>query len=174
MRIRRCVWAILREVRTSHTITHSAECNPAVINERSHQALAWKPPVGAPCGRCAREENQVAVSKRMKWDEQGAGASRTAQRGRSILEKLAPSLHKRGVPSTSYIVVNTTSGDFVTGKTREEARERFKGMHPGAKGWMQRFGDVSVVSGEYPQDARSPDVNGFGRRHDANPQIARR
>jgi hypothetical protein len=78
----------------------------------------------------------------MQRDRPGARPSLTASIGKSILETLAPSLHKRGVPSARYIVVNTTTGDFVTGKTREEARERFKGMHPGAKGWMQQFGNV--------------------------------
>ena len=116
----------------------------------------------------------MAASRRMGQDGSGAGASRTAQRGKSILEKLAPSLHRRGVPSTSYIVVDTTTGDFVTGKTREEARERFKGLHPGAEGWMQRFGDVGVVAGDCPQDARSRDVNGSARPHDANPLSVRR
>ena len=101
------------------------------------------------------------------------GASRTAQKGKSILEKLAPSLQKRGVPSSSYIVVNTTSGDFVTGKTREEAGERFKRMHPGANGWMQRFGDVSVEFGDCPKDARLPNIRGSARPHDTKPQIVR-
>ena len=86
----------------------------------------------------------MATRKRIQQDS--IDANLTAPIGKSILEKLAPSLHRRGVPTTNYIVVNTATGDFVTGKTREEARERFRGMHPGAKGWMQRFGDVSVAS----------------------------
>jgi hypothetical protein len=93
-----------------------------------------------------KEENRVAAKKRVQRDRPGSRASLTASIGKSILETLAPSLHKRGVPSARYIVVNTTTGDFVTGKTREEARERFKGMHPGAKGWMQRFGNVGVAN----------------------------
>ncbi len=115
----------------------------------------------------------MAATKRMKREGLAPGASRPARKGKSILEKLAPGLQKRGVPSSSYIVVNTTSGDFVTGKTREEAGERFKRMHPGAKGWMQRFGDVSVEPGDCPKDARSPDVSESARPHDPKPRIVR-
>ena len=115
----------------------------------------------------------MATTKRMKREGLAPGASLTAQKGKNILEKLAPSLQERGVPSSSYIVVNTTSGDFVTGKTREEASERFKSLHPGAEGWMQRFSDVSIVSGDFPKDARSPDVSESARPHDSKPRIFR-
>ena len=115
----------------------------------------------------------MATTKRMKREGLAPGASRTAQKGRSILEKLAPSLQKRGVPRSSYIVVNTTSGEFVTGKTRGEAGERFKRMHPGAKGWMQRFGDVSVESGDCPKDGRSSNLRGSARPHGTKSRIVR-
>jgi hypothetical protein len=55
---------------------------------------------------------------------------------------LAPSLQDRGVPAASYIIVNPVNGEFVTGKTREQASRRFACMHPGVEGWMQRFADV--------------------------------
>ena len=76
------------------------------------------------------------------------------QMGKAILKMLAPSLQKRGVPSSCYIMVNILNDEYVTGKTRAQARKRFNSMHPGADGWMERFEDVtgepdepSVVSG---------------------------
>jgi hypothetical protein len=103
----------------------------------------------------------MAAKKRVQRDRLGSRTSLTASIGKSILETLAPSLHKRGVPGARYIVVNTTTGDFVTGRTREEARERFKVMHAGAKGWMQRLGNVvnrAPVMRGAQQDSPEPNV----------------
>ena len=71
-----------------------------------------------------------------------SGGASTAQKGKSMLKKLAPALQRRRVPADSYIVVDIVSGEFVTGKTQEEAGQRFKSMHPGANGWMQRVADL--------------------------------
>jgi hypothetical protein len=38
--------------------------------------------------------------------------------------------------------VNPDTGEFVTGKTPDEARRRFASLHPGVVGLMQRFADV--------------------------------
>ena len=49
----------------------------------------------------------------------------------------------------------------MTGRTREEARERFKVMHAGAKGWMQRLGNVvnrAPVMRGARQDSPEPNV----------------
>ena len=85
-----------------------------------------------------------------------SGDAFTARRGRSILKKLAPSLQSRGVPADSYIVVDIVSGEFVTGRTREQAGQRFKSMHPGANGWMQRVADVIVEPEDLAVDFRIP------------------
>jgi len=88
-----------------------------------------------------------------------SGRASTAQKGESLLKKLAPTLQRRGVPPGSYIVVDTVSGAFVTGKTPEEASQRFQSMHPGADGWMQRFGDVIVEPEDLVVDSKSPDLD---------------
>jgi hypothetical protein len=100
------------------------------------------------------------------------GCAFTAHKGKSMLRKLGPTLRRRGVPAESYIVVDIVSGEFVTGKTREQAGQRFKSMHPGATGWMQRFGDVVLESEDPPTDAQSPDVGAHPRSHVANRPIA--
>jgi hypothetical protein len=69
--------------------------------------------------------------------------------------------------------VDNVSGEFVTGKTPEEAGQRFKSMHPGAKGWMQRFGDVIVEPEDLPRNAQSPNVSVHTRSHDAKKPTAR-
>lgn len=64
------------------------------------------------------------------------------QKGEVLLKALAPSLKKRGVPTASYVMVNILSGEFVTGKTLNEAAQRFKNAHPDGIGWVRRFGDI--------------------------------
>ena len=70
----------------------------------------------------------------------------TAVQGNAILKQLGPALAKRGVPETSYVMVNLANSEFVTGKTKAETQARFSAMHPGAEGWMQLVGDVTGVS----------------------------
>ena len=70
----------------------------------------------------------------------------TAVQGNAILKQLGPALAKRGVPETSYVMVNLANSEFVTGKTKAETQARFAAMHPGAEGWMQLVGDVIGVS----------------------------
>jgi hypothetical protein len=85
-----------------------------------------------------------------------------AQTGETILRQLAPSLQQRGVPRTNYIIVNTANGEFVTGKSEAEARQRFTLMHPGVEGWMQQFGavidgpDAPVATIEAATDSAPP------------------
>lgn len=62
--------------------------------------------------------------------------------GKALLQELAATLLARGVPGSGYVMVDIIGGEFVTGKTPEEARHRFEALHPGAEGWMQRFSDV--------------------------------
>lgn len=84
------------------------------------------------------------MAKREKAKRPGRPSltSRAADRGKAVLRMLAPSLQKRGVPAASYIIVNPVNGAFVTGKTPEQASQRFACMHPGVEGWMRRFADV--------------------------------
>ena len=70
----------------------------------------------------------------------------SATRGNAILQALGPALAKRGVPETSYVMVNLANSEFVTGKTKAETQARFSALHPGAEGWMQLVGDVIGVS----------------------------
>jgi hypothetical protein len=103
-----------------------------------------------------------------------SGCAFTARKGKSLLKRLGPTLRRRGVPADSYIVVDILSGEFVTGRTREQAGQRFKSMHPGATGWMQRFGDVILEPEDLPTDAQSPNVGSRSRLHVGNRLIARR
>ena len=70
------------------------------------------------------------------------------QMGKAILKMLAPSLQKHGVPSSCYIMVNVLNHEYVTGKSPAQTRKRFDSMHPGADGWMERFGNVTGVPDE--------------------------
>ena len=83
-----------------------------------------------------------------KLPETSAGpeTGTAAEHGTAILKQLGPSLAKRGVPATSYVMVNLANGEFVTGKTKAETAQRFESMHPGAEGWMQLVGDVIGVT----------------------------
>lgn len=69
-----------------------------------------------------------------------------ALQGDAILKHLGPGLRKRGVPESSYVMVNLANGEFVTGKTKTETEQRFRSLHPGAEGWMQLVGDVIGVT----------------------------
>ena len=76
----------------------------------------------------------------------GPESQTASEHGTAILKQLGPGLAKRGVPETSYVMVNLANGEFVTGKTKAETAQRFESMHPGAEGWMQLVGDVIGVS----------------------------
>ena len=76
----------------------------------------------------------------------GPQSQTASEHGAAILKQLGPSLAKRGVPETSYVMVNLANGAFVTGKTKAETEQRFESLHPGAEGWMQLVGDVIGVS----------------------------
>ena len=62
-----------------------------------------------------------------------------ARRSKAILSTLSRDLQERGVLPTRYIVVDVDSGKFVTGQSEAEAAARFKDMHPGSSGWLQRL-----------------------------------
>lgn len=86
-------------------------------------------------------------------------AGSTSRKGKVQFEALAPVLKDRGVPSSSFIMINVSNGSFVTGKTPEEVGQRFELMHTGAEGWMQRVGEVvSDPEGSSP-DARSSEAD---------------
>lgn len=76
----------------------------------------------------------------------GPQSQTASEHGAAMLKQLGPSLAKRGVPETSYVMVNLANGAFVTGKTKAETEQRFESLHPGAEGWMQLVGDVIGVS----------------------------
>ncbi len=78
--------------------------------------------------------------------EPAASIDTAETEGNAILKRLAPALATRGVPETSYVMVNLANSEFVTGKTKAETQARFSAMHPGAEGWMQLVGDVTGVS----------------------------
>ena len=77
-------------------------------------------------------------------------AGRIAKKSEVLLKMLAPYLRERGVPNSSYVKVRIVNSEFGTGKTRQEVNRRFELMHPGANGWLRRFGDVV---GELDDDA---------------------
>lgn len=83
--------------------------------------------------------------------------------GKAILKRLASGLRQRGVPNSSYIIVNTANGEFVTGKTKDEARQRFALMHSGVEGWMQQLGDVIEDPDDLPTIARTPTASSSSR-----------
>lgn len=64
------------------------------------------------------------------------------QSGDRLLKALAPELLKRGVPSGSFLMVNIGNGEFVTGRTREEALRRFDMLHPYGIGCVAQFEDI--------------------------------
>lgn len=90
-----------------------------------------------------------------------------AQKGSIILKSLAPSLRERGVPSSSFIMVNINNGEFVTGKSPKEVGERFELMHPGEEGWMQRIGEVIGDPEGDPADASSSELGAPLQAHDS-------
>ena len=94
----------------------------------------------------------------------------TAVQGNAILKQLGPALAKRGVPETSYVMVNLANSEFVTGKTKAETQARFAAMHPGAEGWMQLVGDVIGVSlaDRARAQARDGEAAGFDASEDAD------
>lgn len=102
----------------------------------------------------ARTEKPGLQSERVR-------ASQTKS-GKELLQDMAASLQARGVPASSYIVIDVIAGEFVTGKTPEEARLRFELLHPGVKGWMQRFSDVIGGPEELPDTAESAAGGGRG------------
>jgi hypothetical protein len=110
-----------------------------------------------------------------RLDDNGGAvvASATAVAGRALLKQLGPSLRELGVPSTSYIIVNIASGRFVTGKTRQEANQRFAILHAGAKGFMQRVGDVTGDPQAPATNLRSPDDGASRAPHAASPDTGR-
>ena len=66
---------------------------------------------------------------------------RLARLGKSILKRLAPGLQLRGIPNDAFIMVNISNDAFVNGVSRDQTLLRFEALHPGAEGWMGRFGD---------------------------------
>jgi hypothetical protein len=64
------------------------------------------------------------------------------QSGERLLKALAPELLKRGVQTGSFVMVNIGNGEFVTGRTREEALRRFDMLHPYAIGCVAQFEDI--------------------------------
>lgn len=93
----------------------------------------------------------MARSDKARLESERVGESQTTT-GKAVLQQLAGSLKARGVPATSYVMVDIISCEFVTGKTPEEARNRFELLHPGANGWMQRFSDVIGGPAEVAED----------------------
>lgn len=77
--------------------------------------------------------------------KQSGSKRRLSKKGKAVLNALGPTLQMRGVPSERYIVVDIDSGAFVTGQSRSEATYRFKSMHPGAHGWLEKVSDVCRV-----------------------------
>jgi hypothetical protein len=104
-------------------------------------------------------EEQSTITKRKKIDRPKSPSGHTKDRGKAILRTLAPSLQDRGVAETSYIIVNPGTGEFVTGKTPDEARRRFASLHPGVEGLMQRFADVISDLSKYEKGIRKPSQN---------------
>jgi hypothetical protein len=64
------------------------------------------------------------------------------QSGERLLKALAPELLKRGVQNGSFVMVNISNGEFVTGRTREEAIRRFDMLHPYGVGCVAHFEDI--------------------------------
>jgi hypothetical protein len=62
--------------------------------------------------------------------------------GERLLKTLAPELLKRGVQTGSFVMVNIGNGEFVTGRTREEALRRFDMLHPYGTGCVAQFEDI--------------------------------
>jgi hypothetical protein len=62
--------------------------------------------------------------------------------GEHLLKTLAPELEKRGVQSSSFVMIDIGSGEFVTGRTREEALQRFDMLHPNGIGCVSRVSDL--------------------------------
>lgn len=87
--------------------------------------------------------------------------SDSARIGQGMLNGLVARLKALGVPPTSYIMIDTASGEYVTGKSPEEAGKRFQSMHPGAVGWMCMFGDLDGA-----RDAAPPVDEGDGDEPD--------
>jgi hypothetical protein len=81
-------------------------------------------------------------TKRADLTKDASDVDELGQRGRAILNTLCPNLQERGVQKNAYVMVNLANSLFVTGRSADEAMKRFDCMHPGAEGWMQRFGEV--------------------------------
>ena len=102
--------------------------------------------------------------------------NKAALHGDAILKHLGPGLRKRGVPESSYVMVNLANGEFVTGKTKAETEQRFRSMHPGAEGWMQLVGDVIGVTPTTEDDEPAlseSDTTAPGAGKPRNPSVRR-
>ena len=64
------------------------------------------------------------------------------QSGERLLKALSPELQKRGVQSSSFVMVNVSNGEFVTGRTREVTLRRFDMLHPYGIGCVAQFEDI--------------------------------
>ena len=71
---------------------------------------------------------------------------------KALLVSIATELIKRNVPGERFIKLNLATGDFVTGKSADEADRRFEQMHPGVIGWMERLADMVCESGNGSSD----------------------
>lgn len=94
-----------------------------------------------------------------------------ARVGAALMIQLTAELRARKVPDGSYVMVDIAGGGFVSGKTPEEVKERFELLHPGAEGWIQRFGGGAVApdlsdpdSGDEATTATSNRGRTFARR----------
>ncbi len=62
--------------------------------------------------------------------------------GEQLLKTLTPELQKRGVQSSSFVMIDVRNGEFVTGRTREEALQRFDMLHPNGIGCVSQVSDL--------------------------------
>ena len=119
----------------------------------------------------ANDKIETAAGQSTGPAEPGTGALpatlTASEHGTAILKQLGPSLAKRGVPETSYVMVNLANGEFVTGKTKAETMQRFASLHPGAEGWMQLVGEVIGVSLAADANTEEPEVGGDSASSDA-------
>jgi hypothetical protein len=72
------------------------------------------------------------------------------QSGERLLKALTPELLKRRVQNGSFVMVNMANGEFVTGRTREEAVRRFDMLHPYGTGCVVQFEDIINEPSERP------------------------
>jgi len=62
--------------------------------------------------------------------------------GERLLKTLAPELEKLRVQSSSFVMIDVGTGEFVTGRTREQALQRFDMLHPNGIGCVSQVSDI--------------------------------